>query len=135
MKILALLILSASLAVAVPVPMSDVQANKIADAIFKVENSTTYPYGIKSIPLQGNTQEERTAYARKICLNTIRNNFVRYQTAGSKGDFFEFLGSKYCPGSNLPQNKCNKYWLPNLRKLIGYNTYEEMQKMSSGKLR
>ena len=112
MKILALLILSAGLTIATPVPMSDVQANKIADAIFKAEGGTNthYPYGIVSV---------KTTNPRQVCLNTIKNNFIRFQTAGSKGDFIEFLGSKYCPvGAANDPHGLNKNWVKNVKKFL-----------------
>jgi hypothetical protein len=109
MKILALLILSAGLAVATPVPMSDIQANKIADAIYKVEGGakTKYPYGIMSV---------KTTNPRQVCINTVKNNFIRWQKAGSKGDYLDYLGNVYCPASADPVG--NKNWLKNIHKFL-----------------
>jgi hypothetical protein len=71
--------------------------DQIADAIYKAENSKKYPYGVKSINTYGNI-----AYARKICLNSIKNAKKRYIKAGCKGDFIAFMGQRYSPPSTNP---------------------------------
>ena len=109
MKILALLILSAGLTMAAPVPMSDTQANKIADCIYKIEGGakTKWPYGIMSV---------KTTNPRQVCINTVKNNFIRWQAAGSKGDYLEFLADRYCPASADPVGHAN--WLRNIHKFL-----------------
>ena len=84
--------------------------NQIANAIFKAENSVEYPYGIKSINTHGDKE-----YARKICLNTIRNNRVRFMKQSQYKDFIEFLGSKYCPPS---AHSLNKNWVKNIKYFL-----------------
>lgn len=67
----------------------------LADAIYNVEHSKEYPYGIVSIRTYGDEH-----YARYICLNTINNNLARWQLArqeGYKGDYIRFLAGRYCP--------------------------------------
>ncbi len=91
--------------------MSDAQANKIADAIFKVENSHSYPYGIKSINTHGNP-----AIAREICITTVKNNFIRWQKSGSPGDYLDFLADRYCPPS--VDKIGNRNWKINIHKLL-----------------
>ena len=81
--------------------------NQIANAIYRAENSVKYPYGIKSINTHGNKD-----YARKICLNTIRNNRVRFAKQTKYKDFIEFLGSRYCPVS---AHKLNRNWVKNVK--------------------
>lgn len=83
-------------------------ANKIADAIKKIENSHKYPYGIKSVNTHGNENKART-----ICLNTIKNNFARWQKGGSRGDYLEFLANVYCPKSADLQG--NRNWIKNVK--------------------
>jgi hypothetical protein len=80
---------------------------QIANAIYRAENSVKYPYGIKSIDTHGDK-----AYARKICLNTIRNNRGRFLKQTKYQDFIEFLGSRYCPPS---AHSLNKNWVKNVR--------------------
>ena len=66
--------------------MTTKMANRLADAIFRQENSVKFPYGIKSIP----THSDKV-YARRICLNTINHQYRNYVKAGSKGDFIDYL--------------------------------------------
>ena len=90
--------------------------DQIADAIYKAENSKRYPYGIISIDTGGDE-----AYARKICLNTIRNNRKRYADYGHKkyDTYLEFLASRYCPinADNDPTG-LNRNWLKNVRYFL-----------------
>lgn len=94
------------------VAIDETLANSIADAIYIVEGGAKakVPYGILSV---------KTNDPRRICLNTIRNNYIRWQNAGSKGDFLEFLAGRYAPigVANDPRN-LNRNWLPNLRKIL-----------------
>lgn len=84
--------------------------NEIANAIYKAENSIKYPYGIKSINTYGDKD-----YARKICLNTIRNNRVRFAKQNKYNDFIEFLGSRYCPPS---AHSLNRHWVKNVKYFL-----------------
>ncbi len=108
--------------------MSESDAEKIADAIYKVEGGkkAKVPYGILSVKVK-NEQE-----ARKACLNTIRNNFKRWKKAGAKGNYLDYLAEIYCPtkGNNLSEaeKKCNKNWRPNLKKILGSDFYEKFRK-------
>lgn len=84
----------------------------IANAIFKAEGGykATYLYGIRSIPY--NTEAE----ARRICINTIRNNKVRFCRQAQYKDFLDYLGSRYCPVSAHP---LNKHWTKNVKYFLG----------------
>lgn len=84
--------------------------DQIANAIYKAENSVKYPYGIKSIDTHGDP-----VYARKICLNTIRNNRRRFAKQTKHTDYIEFLGSRYCPPS---AHSLNKHWVKNVRYFL-----------------
>jgi hypothetical protein len=110
------------------------EANKIVDAIYVIEGGakTKYPYGIRSIPIKGDTTEARKNYARKICFNTVQNSHDRWIKAGQKGEFLTSLAIRYCPTENIhteSEKKCNKYWLPNLKKVLGPDIYEQINKM------
>lgn len=95
------------------------RAEKIADAIYKAESSKKYPYGIVSIKIKGNTQAEKEAYARKICINTIKNNWRRYQKSAKTNDFVEFLGNRYAPvGADNDKSNLNKNWIANVRYFL-----------------
>ena len=71
--------------------------SQIADAIKKTENSKKYPYGIKSINTYGNE-----AYARQICLNSIRKAKKRWEAAGKPEDFISYMGKRYAPPTQNP---------------------------------
>lgn len=87
--------------------------NKIADAIYKVEggNQTKYPYGIKSINTHGDK-----ILARKICLNTIKNNYKRWQINNLNKNFLDYLADVYCPYS--VDRIGNQNWKKNIHKLV-----------------
>lgn len=104
----ALLFIFLSIAAKSAVTISDYDANRIADAIRKAEGVWTY--GIKTIAVTNEAQ------ARRICLNTIRNNYKRWIKAGQPNDFISFLGNRYCPigASNDPSN-LNSNWIRNVK--------------------
>lgn len=84
---------------------------QLATAIWYSEGGAraVKPYGILSVKVSG--AEE----ARRVCLRTIANNRVRWQKAGAKGDYLEFLANRYCPVGAENDNGTNKYWLKNVR--------------------
>ncbi len=91
---------------------SSFNIEKLATAIYYAEGGakTRHPYGIKSIPTYGNKE-----YARKICINTIRNNIKRFKKQNKYTDFIEFLGSRYCPVS---AHTLNRNWCKNVRYFL-----------------
>lgn len=91
------------------IKISENEANRIADAIFKVEggNNTKYPYGIKSI---------KTNNPRQTCLNTIKNNYIRWQLNGKKEDYLDFLANRYCPPEDDKQGNIN--WKKNIKRIL-----------------
>lgn len=96
-----------------------IDVGRLADAIYKAENSVRYPYGIKSINTHGDM-----VYARRICINTIKNNIKRWQVAGCPKEFIEFLGDRYCPKADDP--KGHKVWARNVKSLY-LNTASTMR--------
>ena len=101
--------LIASILLALPACALD--AERIADAIYRVEGGAKakVPYGILSIPVKNE------AHARRICLNTIRNNHKRWIAAGKPGDYLDFLADRYCPPSADPVG--NRNWKRNIKQL------------------
>ena len=91
-------------------------SNKIVDAIWRIEGGshTKYPYGVRSIETGGDTNK-----ARRICLNTVSNNFQRWNAQIKESNYFNFLASKYCPASADPQGHHN--WLHNIQSILGTN--------------
>lgn len=87
---------------------------RLVDAIFPSEGGekTQHPYGIKSVKVSG--KEE----ARRVALNTVRNNFKRWQDAGGKWKdgkpvtYFEFLARRFVPPEADPKGHTN--WLINV---------------------
>ena len=84
--------------------------DQIVEGIRIIENSKRIPFGIESIPLKGKTQKQRTEYAKKICFNSVNNNFNRWIKAGKPGEFFVFMNKRYCPLDNN--------WSVNLRSVL-----------------
>ena len=82
--------------------------SKLADAIFKAENSAKYPYGIKSIPCD----KQNTISCRQACLNTINNQLKRHSNHQCGLSYLECLRNRYAP---LSDSKLNQNWLKNVR--------------------
>jgi len=89
---------------------SEININKLVWAIGKAENSTKYPYGIKSYNVRSDKE-----LGRKICFNTCKNNLRRWKRAGSRGEFINFLAKVYCP-LNDPNDSSglNSNWIKNV---------------------
>mgnify|MGYP000850946672 CR=1 FL=1 len=85
----------------------EVDIDRLADAIYKAENSKAYPYGIKSVNTFGNE-----IVARKICINTIKNNIKRFHRQTKYTDYITFLGSRYCPPT---AHRLNRRWVANVK--------------------
>jgi len=90
---------------------------EIADAIFKSEGSyrATYLYGIRSIPYKNE------ADARRICLNTIKNQRKRHLRHNCGKDYRACLAERYCPTTGKlshTERKVNSYWLVNVQKFL-----------------
>lgn len=95
--------------------LDDATVSKIVLSIYVIEGgkNTKYPYGIKSIDTKGDEDK-----ARRICRNTVKNNYQRWIKSGKTNKYFEFLRNRYCP---VPGDKTglNKNWVSNLRKVSG----------------
>lgn len=98
-------------------PLPQTTMDKIVSSIYKIEggDKTKYPFGIKSIDCKGDYSK-----ARKICTNTVRNNWVRFSNLEIKERnkyhcFYEFLASKYCPPTADPEGYKN--WIKNIHKM------------------
>ncbi len=51
------------------------------------------------------------------CAATVQKNYDRWIKAGRKGDYIDYLGSRYCPvGADNDPNGLNKHWIPNVKK-------------------
>ena len=87
--------------------------NKIVNSIYLIEggSKTKYPFGIKSINTKGNKEK-----ARRICLNTVRNTYKRYQNTNKNECFLNYLANRYCPPES---DKIGNYnWKKNIHKFV-----------------
>lgn len=93
-------------------PLPEHEVARIADAIYRAEGGSKarVPYGVLSVRVAN------AAEARMVCMNTIRNNHKRWESAGKPGDFIKYLGAKYCPPSVDPTG--HKNWVNNVSKII-----------------
>lgn len=91
--------------------------DEIVTAIYQAEGAekAVKPFGILSVPCNG--YEE----CRRICKNTVVNNFKRFNDYGYKthSDYLSFLSSRYAPigAKNDPQN-LNRNWLKNVHYFL-----------------
>ena len=84
---------------------SGVDVEKLANAIYRAENSQKHPYGI--------LKHYKHTTPRQACINTIRH---AERDWNGKGDFIMFLGSRYCPiGAKNDPNGLNKNWVKNVK--------------------
>ena len=86
-------------------------ADKLVRCIYQVEGGSRAksPYGILSVKVKDKE-------ARKVCLNTVRNNWRRWQKAGHPGEFVDALGDVYCPFAADPVG--NVRWKKNMKALL-----------------
>jgi hypothetical protein len=104
-----------SLIFAAPARAEVWDAEAIADAIYLAEGGemAKRPFGVLSVKCDGYRE------CRQVCLNTVQNNFTRWQVAGAQGDYLEFLARRYAPigAENDPQG-LNRHWLKNVRYFL-----------------
>ena len=82
---------------------------QICDAIYIIEGKekARQPYGIETIECKSKE------YCEQICLNTVKNNRVRYKEYGYKQykDYLSFLASRYCPYNQVNWLRMLKFCL------------------------
>lgn len=85
---------------------------RVVNAIYRVEGGekARSPYGVLSVKVKS------PADARRVCENTVRNNWTRWEKAGRPGHFLDFLADRYCPPSADP--KGNRNWKKNIHLLV-----------------
>ena len=88
---------------------------EILEAIWKAEGGelAEYYYGIRSVKYNSKW------HARDICLETIRNNRIRFINQDEYSDFVLFLGSRYCPVGCDNDRGTNRYWVRNVKRFLG----------------
>ena len=82
-----------------------IQPERLANAIYRAENSKSFPYGIM--------HHYKHTTPRQACLNTIRHRIGEWN---GEGDFIAYLGRTYAPigAGNDPQG-LNINWIKNVR--------------------
>lgn len=106
--VLALALLPAMAMAAPPAGFAD----KMADAIYKAEggSKTKWPYGVKSVKVKD------AAEARRVTINSVNNNWRRWEQAGKPGEFIPFMAARWCPVAADPVG--NKNWTANVTRLM-----------------
>ena len=102
--------------VVVTVFAEEYDADRIVEVIYLVEGAekAKKPFGILSVKCDGYDD------CRQVCYNTVVNSFSRWQIAGSKGDFINYLSKVYAPvGAKNDPTNLNRSWEKNLRYLLG----------------
>lgn len=96
----------------VPV-LSDSYVNSFANCIYKVEGGAKArkPYGVLSVKVSNEAE------ARRVAINSIRNNWKRWHNAGKPDTFIVFFANRWCPKASDPIG--NKNWINNARKIMG----------------
>lgn len=84
--------------------------DRLADAIYKAEGGkkASVPYGI----MFKGCDWKNEAYCRKICINTLRNNYKRFLNSDQSIPYLEFLRNRYAP---LSHHSLNQNWLKNVQ--------------------
>lgn len=113
MKPLLLVILFPCLCYAPPPPGF---ADKMADAIYRAEggSKTRWPYGVKSVKVSGEAE------ARRVTINSVNNNWRRWEQANKPVPFVQFMALRWCPPSADPVGHTN--WVRNVTKFLSNNT-------------
>lgn len=99
-----------------PCPASELtreQVGGLANAIYRAEGGAKArkPYGVLSVSVANEQQ------ARRVCENTIRNNYARWQAGGKRGSYVDFLADRYCPPTVDRIGNAN--WKANVKKIYG----------------
>lgn len=89
---------------------TDVQycdAIRIAEGV-----NSKYPYGI--------LKKYKTTTPRQSCLNTVKHKRQDWIKLGKKGEFIDYLGSKYAPTGNIANDPkhLNNNWIGNISSIL-----------------
>lgn len=84
---------------------------RLADAIYRAEGGARArsPYGVLSVKVKD------AADARRITINSIENNWKRWERAGKPGEFIGFMADRWCPPSCDPIG--NRNWKKNVKAI------------------
>ena len=94
--------------------------SRLVQAIYVAEGGARarVPYGIESVPVRRVQGRYDVSHARRICMVTVQKNWSRWVAAGARGDFVNFLGSRYAPvGAANDDRDLNRQWPANVRRI------------------
>jgi hypothetical protein len=122
-RVFIFILLMASFSLKAADRLSHREAARIADAIYIAEGGkkAKVPYGILSIKVRS------AEHARQICLNTIHNNYERWQKAGRRGEFLNFLADRYCPPTDATGNK---NWKRNVKTILSRSSLKDNSRVA-----
>lgn len=88
-----------------------IDVERMADAIYRAEggDKARVHYGVLSVKVKDK------ADARRICINSIRNNIKRWDKAGKPGTFVSFMADRWCPVASDPVG--NRNWKKNVQAI------------------
>jgi hypothetical protein len=85
----------------------EINVERFADAIRRAEGDRYY--GVRSIPVHSEAE------ARRVCINSIRNNIKRWERSGRTNSFYQSMGARWCPIAADPIG--NRNWTNNVRQI------------------
>lgn len=106
--------------------MAEPDYQLLADAIYRAEGGAKArkPYGILSVPVKDEAE------ARRVAINTARNNYARWQAAGEPGDYLNFLADRFVPASADPRGNVN--WKSNVARIYDQLSAKEKKTEDRG---
>lgn len=91
---------------------ADPEWGRLANAIYKAENSLNHPYGIMV--------KYKHTTPRQACINTCKHKYQDWLNAGKPGDYLSYLQSRYAPtkGATNDPTGLNKNWKRNVEHFL-----------------
>jgi len=90
---------------------AEINVERMADAIYRAEggDKARVPYGVLSVKVKDKAE------ARRVCINSIRNNIKRWEKAGKPSTFVDFMADRWCPVASDPVG--NRNWKKNVKAI------------------
>ncbi len=91
--------------------LDDVFVDLMSEAIKRAEGDPLY--GVRSIPV------DTPAQAKRITMNSVRNNYRRWVDAGKPDTFVDFMQRRWAPidPEHDPEG-LNENWAPNIKSIL-----------------
>ena len=96
---------------------AEINVERMADAIYRAEggDKARVPYGVLSVKVKDKAE------ARRVCINSIRNNIKRWEKAGKPSTFIDFMADRWCPVASDPVG--NRNWKKNVKAIYSESIY------------